>query len=649
MDFKIVRVKGFNLLLILLVAALLILIMTTSILIIYPYVHTELTITSVIGFVGLLILGFPICILLYKSNTDRTSKLLFLSIGATMISLVISGVIWYLLPVSVNSPLFIPIGMLIAVLSYLPLIITLCILYKEHHKKLDKIVKILIFYIDATFIILIAYLYISTILPNTNEGYRSLTYAIMMVFDIALISLSTANLLINIPTKHRYLFSIVFGYCVLSFIGDTLSLLSLLNMYEINSSPQLFYDIALIFLTVTMVIYVLSNIKTTTIEEINKKLEDTNLLVEDLISQSPDAMCMSDNKGIIIKANEAFLNIFGLKKTDINKAVSIFEYDFNLDQEVTSKLREARSGLMVNVECVKYHIKDEKDIFLSLKIYPTYSTDKKVAYYIFMVEDITLRKNAEEGRKVAFDQLEAKVKERTSELYILNNALQNEISEHKKDEEKIIASLKEKEVLLKEIHHRVKNNMQIISSMLGLQSTFVDNKEFNNMLKDSQNRIKSMALIHEKLYQSDNLAYVDMIEYVNCLMHNLLQSYLINTERITIVQDIDNFRFNIDMSIPLGLLINEIVSNSFKHAFPDGRNGEIFISIKKLQNNNYEMIIKDNGIGITDNKEILNSKTLGINLIMALVDQINGSIEIKNDTGFEYSIKFPTVIENMTI
>lgn len=641
MDLKLLRVKGFNLFLILIVAALLILIMTTSILIIYSYVHTELSITSVIAFVGLLILGFPICILLFKSNTDRASKLLFISIGATMISIVISGVIWYIIPVSVNSPLFIPVGMIIAAGSYLPLIISLSILYKEQSKNLDKIVKILIFYINITFILLVAYVYISTVLPNTNENYRPLIYALMMIFDIILISLSTANLLINIPTRHRYLLSIIFGYCVLSFIGDTLSLLNHLGMYEVTSSPQVFYDIALIFLTVTMVIYVLSNIKTTTIEEISKKLEDTNLLVGDLISQSPDAMCMSDNNGIVIKANEAFLNIFRLKKTDINKAINIFEYNFNLDYEVMSKLREAKSGQIIYVESVKFHTLDQKDVFLSLKIYPTYSTDKKISHYIFMVEDITLRKNAEETLKIAFDQLEAKVKERTSELYILNNTLQKEITEHKKDEERIIASLKEKEVLLKEIHHRVKNNMQIISSMLGLQSTFVNNKEFNNMLKDSQNRIKSMALIHEKLYQSDNMAYVDMVEYINCLVHNLLQSYLINTERITVVQDIDNLRFNIDLSIPLGLLINEIMSNSFKHAFPGGNNGKILISVKKLSNNDFEMIIKDDGIGIPEDKDIMNSKTLGINLIMALIDQINGTITMTNDNGLKYSIIFP--------
>ena len=129
---------------------------------------------------------------------------------------------------------------------------------------------------------------------------------------------------------------------------------------------------------------------------------------------------------------------------------------------------------------------------------------------------------AENELKIAYEQMENRVKERTAELSIFNDTFQNEIYEHKIDEEKIKLSLKEKEVLLKEIHHRVKNNMQIISSILGLQSAYQEDGRLNEILKDCQNRIKSMALIHEKLYQSDNMANINFKEYVNTLIIKLI-------------------------------------------------------------------------------------------------------------------------------
>lgn len=622
-----------------LVAALLTLIMTTAVLIIYSYVENELPITSVIAFVGLLILGIPITILLYYSKTDKISKSLFLSIGATMVSLIIAGIIWYIIPVSVNSPLFIPIGMFIAAISYLPLILTLSKLFYEKRNKLDNLVKKIVIYLNIIFLIIVTYFYISNT-SNIFGNFKPLVYVIMLIFDISLISLSTANLLINIPTKLRYLFSIVFGYSVLSFIGDIITLLDSLEIYNITTSPQLFFDIALIFLTVTMVTYVFSNIKTTSIEEINKKLEDTTLLVEDLISQSPDSMCMCENTGMIIRANETFLNTFGLGKCDIIEGINIFDNSFNFNSDINSSIKKVKSGDIVYIDNVKYVTSTNNDIYLMIKIFPTRSSDNKIANYIFTAENITARKNAEDALMNAYDQLENRVRERTSELYNLNDTLQNEIVEHKKDEEKLIASLKEKEVLLKEIHHRVKNNMQIISSMLGLQSSIVDNKEFNIMLKDSQNRIKSMALIHERLYRSDNMANVDFVEYIYSLIQYLYYSYGIDQERIKIEKDVGDLTFNIDTAIPLGLIMNEIISNSFKHAFPDSRKGTINITIKMICPDNYEMIIKDDGIGLPENIDITNTKTLGINLIFALVDQIDGKISIIQNEGMGYKILF---------
>jgi len=218
--------------------------------------------------------------------------------------------------------------------------------------------------------------------------------------------------------------------------------------------------------------------------------------------------------------------------------------------------------------------------------------------------------------------------------------LQKEIHDHELAEERIKASLKEKDVLLKEIHHRVKNNMQIISSMLGLQSAYVEDETFNTLLKDSQGRIKSMALIHEKLYQSDNLAYINFTEYVNSLISYLKNSYNMSDDKIKINTNIEDMSLNIDMAIPLGLIINELISNSYKHAFKDNPKGEINLSINTEKSGCYLLTVEDNGVGLPVDFDISTTKSLGLQLVNVLVDQISGSLKIYSNVGAKFEIYF---------
>ncbi|MBS1636237.1 MAG: PAS domain S-box protein [Bacteroidetes bacterium] len=214
-----------------------------------------------------------------------------------------------------------------------------------------------------------------------------------------------------------------------------------------------------------------------------------------------------------------------------------------------------------------------------------------------------------------------------------------DITENKLNEEKIKQSLQEKEVLLKEVHHRVKNNMQVISSILNLQSSYVKDTYALNLLKECQNRIKSMAFIHEALYQNKNFESVNFTEYISTISKNLLHSYSVNSEKIKLILSLDNLLLNLDTSIPCGLIINEILSNSLKYAFPDNREGIIFVTLKR---NNKKVYIEvgDNGIGIPENVDIKNTQSLGLQLVDTLIEQINGTLTLQRNKGTKFIIEF---------
>lgn len=214
-----------------------------------------------------------------------------------------------------------------------------------------------------------------------------------------------------------------------------------------------------------------------------------------------------------------------------------------------------------------------------------------------------------------------------------------DITENKLNEEKIKQSLNEKEVLLKEVHHRVKNNMQVISSILNLQSSYVTDNYASNLLKECQNRIKSMAFIHEALYQNKNFEIVNFSDYISTLARNLLHSYSINSEKIKLILTLDKLYLNLDISIPCGLIINEILSNSLKYAFPDNREGIIFVTLKNQKN---KVIIEtgDNGIGIPETVDIKNTQSLGLQLVDTLIEQINGKLTLERKKGTKFIIEF---------
>jgi PAS domain S-box-containing protein len=227
-----------------------------------------------------------------------------------------------------------------------------------------------------------------------------------------------------------------------------------------------------------------------------------------------------------------------------------------------------------------------------------------------------------------------------------------DITERKQMVKQVETSLKEKEVLLKEIHHRVKNNMQVIISLLALQSGHIKSEQpIGDILKDSQNRVKAMALVHEKLHQTGDLASVNFYEYTKHLANDIFQSFRDSISNIELKVNVDNITLDIDTAILCGLIINELITNSLKYAFPttsagqagraNGR-GEVTITMRRTADldSEIELIISDNGVGMPKYLDFRNTESLGLHLVNTLVEQLNGKINLNRGKGTEFQIKF---------
>jgi two-component sensor histidine kinase len=228
--------------------------------------------------------------------------------------------------------------------------------------------------------------------------------------------------------------------------------------------------------------------------------------------------------------------------------------------------------------------------------------------------------------------------------FLFKRSSKREMVLFEKNEEILLKSsmltnaLKEQELLIKEVHHRVKNNMQIIMSLLKLQAEKINDKRVEVYFSEARNRIQSMALIHEFLYKKEKMDYMQMDDYIKQLILEIQISYTQPNHIIEIHTDLDPIQLDFDTSIPLGLIINELVTNAYKHAFPNGV-GNIWVSFKNIENR-YKLTVKDNGIGPPENFKEKMENSLGMELIHLLSNQINATIEIKQKSGFEFEISF---------
>ena len=222
-----------------------------------------------------------------------------------------------------------------------------------------------------------------------------------------------------------------------------------------------------------------------------------------------------------------------------------------------------------------------------------------------------------------------------------------DITEKKLAIDKIKATLKEKELLLREVHHRVKNNMQVISSLLSLQTDQIRNSQYADIFNDTKNRIKTMSLVHEKLYMSEDLTSIDFNDFIRDLSGGLFSVYEASARRISLTIAAEDVFLKVDTAIPCSLVINELLSNSLKHAFPGGRKGEINVYLGKTMAEDktiYDLVVSDNGVGIPDGIDIRKTKSLGLPLISTLVErQLQGTLDLDRTKGTKFHIRFSEV------
>jgi PAS domain S-box-containing protein len=437
------------------------------------------------------------------------------------------------------------------------------------------------------------------------ESYRIIIMLILLVISIFLTYYFHFVLILGVIFTQFFYFPIFLAAIWWRKKGILIPIfLSVLLISSYFLAPNLNYpfyeDIirAFMFMAIGIVVALLS-------EDITKKdikLRESEEKFRSVSDSAVDGIITTDTDGKIVLFNTSLKNIFGYGNDELK------------DEQVTMLMPDKyKTNFMDNLEKFKSTGNHER----AGKTFETIGLKKDGTEFPFEISIATWG----------------------SKDHKFTTSIIRDVTERKNTEKQLLKSLNEKEMLLKEIHHRVKNNLMIISSLLNLQSRYIKDEESKNIFKESQNRTRSMALIHERLYQSTDLKRIDFGDYIQTLANELFHTYVMDTSLIKLNVDVDNVMLDINTSIPLGLIVNELVTNSLKHAFPPGKTGEINIKFDTTDTK-YQLLVKDNGIGFPKDIDYKNTETLGLRLVTSLTEQIDGEIEFSNSPGTSFKIIF---------
>jgi PAS domain S-box-containing protein len=379
--------------------------------------------------------------------------------------------------------------------------------------------------------------------------------------------------------------------------------------------------------------------------KMDRKLKESEGRLFTTLHSINEAVISTDKNGLVTFMNPVAQTLTGWKLEDARG--NRFQDIFNINSKETVKDEENPSnriiqeGIVINQTNYTLINRDEKESSIELSSAPISDEGGSMHGAVVVFHDITERMRIEQELSKYRDHLEELVQERSMKLMKINEQLQQEIIERKQMEKQIKASLKEKEILLSEINHRVGNNLQVIYGMLNIQSNHAEGKQCVDILKGCQNRIMSMSLVHKSLYKSSDVAHIDFSDYIQKLADRLFQIYGIGKDRIALKIDTSDVSLGVETAIPCGLIINELVSNSLIHAFPEERKGEIKITLQPVEKDMYELRISDNGTGIPDDIDFRDTKTLGFQTVVFYEESGPfGKFELDRTNGTEFRIRF---------
>ncbi len=362
-----------------------------------------------------------------------------------------------------------------------------------------------------------------------------------------------------------------------------------------------------------------------------QKLKESEQKFKAISNQASEGVTVADMEGNYEFVNPAFCNMSGYTEEEL-LSMTVFDMKAkNQNHASFAESKEKMVGLPIRVNLRK---KDGTEYLTEIIGDVITVNNRKLV--LGTIRDITQQEKAEQEIKKLNTNLELLVKARTEELNKTILDLNIEVEKRKVIERKIQESLHVKEILLKEITHRVKNNLQIISSLITLQKGTIINEESIELLTQTANRIHSMALIHETLYKSKEFDQIKFNTYINSLINYITRTF--DTSQISILTDVDDFSLSIDAATSCGMIIMELITNSVKYAFHNIPEPIIHISMKNMVNNQFKLTIADNGIGFPKDLDFKTTKSLGMQVIVSLTEQLDGTINLINKEGTTFEI-----------